>query len=116
MADRTACGWVRLTLHTLSTWHYARAAYRAASLLWLLLCLLPGDGFHNYIIPTFVSCYHNSIIPKDRTIREARLRMRVNRVFGFNPFTNGTDVRVTMDMVRQTHTVAGPGSRRRCFS
>jgi hypothetical protein len=58
-------------------------------------------GYHNYVIPSFVSCNHNNIIPEGRRIVSARLRLYISRTFGPNPFNrplNDTFLRV--DMVR----------------
>jgi hypothetical protein len=81
-----------------------------------------GDGFHNCtcksmlallcsqvctfwlpsppadLITGFVSCNHAGIIPEGRRIKTVRLRVRPSRVFGKNPFVNGTQMHV--DMVR----------------
>jgi hypothetical protein len=43
-----------------------------------------------------VSCYHNNIIPPDRTIVGAELRLRGTRFFGSTPLVNGTFIVVDM--------------------
>jgi hypothetical protein len=46
-----------------------------------------------------VSCYHNSIVPPNRSILGAKLIMHASRIFGVNPFANGSCV-TQVDMVR----------------
>ena len=48
------------------------------------------------LISGFVSCNHAGLIPEGRRIRTVRLRMRPSRVFGRNPFVNGTQMQVDM--------------------
>ena len=64
-----------------------------------------GDGYHNYLLAGFVSCTHGGIIPGNRTVLSAQLRLRTSRVFGPNPFTS-YGVKLQVDMVRARHTTA----------
>jgi hypothetical protein len=50
-----------------------------------------------------VSCNHNNVIPPDRTILGAELRLRGTRFFGSTPLVNGT--RIILDMVRHRDAV-----------
>ena len=59
-----------------------------------------GDGFHDYLLAGFVSCYHNNIIPKGRQILNAQLKLRGNSVFGVNPLVIDGTLQMRVDMVR----------------
>ncbi len=61
-----------------------------------------GDGFHNYILVSFVSCLTNAI-PKGALVTSAVLTLTANRVFGKNPVEYGgcCQARVSVDMVRR---------------
>ena len=58
-----------------------------------------GDGYHNYLLAGFVSCYHNNIIPAGRKVLGAQLNLKANRIFGGNPFSVDPTVTLRVDMV-----------------
>lgn len=47
-----------------------------------------GDGFHDYILASFVSC-NTDAIPAGARVTEAVLTLRTSRVYGGNPFLQG---------------------------
>ncbi len=60
-----------------------------------------GDGFHNYILASFVSCLTNGI-PRSAVLTGAVLTLHTSRVFGENPFVLGgcCEAKIQVDMVR----------------
>jgi hypothetical protein len=54
--------------------------------------------YHDYLLAGFTSCNHQGLIPNDRTILSASIHLHPSRIFGVNPFVNGT-VALKTDMV-----------------
>ena len=61
-----------------------------------------GDGFHDYLLAGFVSCNHVGVLPPNRRVLKARLRLHVSRVFGENKFcAPDPQAFIRVDMVRE---------------
>ena len=57
-----------------------------------------GDGYHDYILASFVSCMTDAI-PPGATVVGAALTLHTSRVYGMNPFNAG-DATIKVDVVR----------------
>ncbi len=60
-----------------------------------------GDGFHDDVLVSFVSCSCLGRLPPRKTVVGATLKLTTSGVFGPNPFTTPGKVRLLkVDMVR----------------
>ncbi len=60
-----------------------------------------GDGYHDYVLATFVSC-RTTALPPGARVTAAVLSLRTSRVYGKNPFTASgcCGAGLQVDMVR----------------